>query len=143
MSMQDRLNKIHGYIRIVDHMLTCVHRVEKQLTVMACAYEKSIETSKRGSNEYVIIELHDITFESLRNHEGKLTYKEKTYPKDYTELDNKLYKDPCVNLDELLHTVCHLDEFMKHAIAFITKNEIEFLGKCVAEIKESTVADLL
>jgi len=143
MSMQDRLNKIHEYVQIVNYMLTCVHRAEEQLTKMSSAYDKTIEKRKSGSNEYVIIELHDIKFEVSRGQTGKLLYKERIYPKEYTDLGSTAFNDPCVTLDELMYTICHLDEFIKHAVNFIIKNEIEFLGKCVAEIKESTIADLL
>jgi hypothetical protein len=48
-----------------------------------------------------------------------------------------------VTLDELLHTVCHLEEFIKYAVDYLIKNEISCLKECVDAIKEATVADLL
>jgi hypothetical protein len=141
MSMQDRLNKVHEYVNIVTYMLTCVHRAEKQLTTMSSAYSDSMD--KDTKPESILIELHDIKFEARLGYQGIITYKEKTYPTESTSVGRQFSNDVYVTLDELLHTVCHLEEFIKYAVDYLIKNEISCLKECVDAIKEATVADLL
>ena len=141
MSMQDRLNKVHEYVNIVTYMLTCVHRAEKQLTTMSSAYSESMD--KDTKPDRILIELHGIKFEARLGYQGIITFNEKTYPTESTSVGRTVANDMYVTLDELLYTICHLEEFIKYAVDYLIKNEIDNLKECVDTIKASTVADLL
>jgi len=149
MSMQDRLDGINKYLRIVDYLIECIHKANTQLSKTAGLYTNTIELTEFGRTKLFIGKFDRLQFSTPgQNYEGTILYvhdeKEKSIPPTKETLgksigDGNIY----INLDDLVYIACILEKFTEHVTHEIIKNQMNDIQDCIKTLKESAVADLL
>jgi len=115
MSMQDRLNKVHEYIQVVQIFLDSIHRLEEQLSSMTKVYQATIETQRVQGYDVLYVELNDMKFETCIERRGVISYKGKGFPASADGLDKKDGGHHYVSMDDVLYVICNIEQFMNKA----------------------------